>query len=126
MGMMGKQRYCKDCIGFRNPQELERCHVRIFAGEGLLVLEGGRETGSRINPGWKWLQATRTHTRGKGCGHMVYPSLKNMRRNRFLVRGISDSWLPRSEGMDPYGSPYITHYSSFHFLFHSFIPAKRR
>ena len=28
-----------------------------------------------------------------------------------------------SEGMDPYSSPYITHYGSFHFLFHSFIPS---
>ena len=26
-------------------------------------------------------------------------------------------WLARNEGMDPY-SPYVTHYSSFHFLFH--------
>ena len=25
--------------------------------------------------------------------------------------------------MDPYSSPYITHYSSFHFLVHSFIPS---
>ena len=26
--------------------------------------------------------------------------------------------------MDPYSSPYITHYSSFHFLIHSFIPSE--
>ena len=32
-------------------------------------------------------------------------------------------WLARNEGMDPYSGPYITHYSSFHFLFHSFIPS---
>ena len=30
-------------------------------------------------------------------------------------------WLARNGGMNPYSSPYITHYSSFHFLFHSFI-----
>ena len=32
-------------------------------------------------------------------------------------------WLARSEGMDPSGSPYKTRYSSFHVLFHSFIPS---
>ena len=26
-------------------------------------------------------------------------------------------WLARNEGMAPYSSPYVTHYSSFHFLF---------
>ena len=30
-------------------------------------------------------------------------------------------WLARNGGMDHYSSPYITHYSSFHVLFHSFI-----
>ena len=28
-------------------------------------------------------------------------------------------WLARNEGMEPYSSPYITHCSSFHVLFHS-------
>ena len=32
-------------------------------------------------------------------------------------------WLGRNEGMDLYRSPYITHYSSFRLLFHSFIPS---
>ena len=39
-----------------------------------------------------------------------------------LIAGYSGFWLARSEGMDPYSSPYITHCSSFHFLSHSFIP----
>ena len=26
--------------------------------------------------------------------------------------------------MDPYSGPYIPHHSSFHVLFHSFIPSK--
>ena len=30
--------------------------------------------------------------------------------------------LARNEGVDPYSSPYITHDSGFHVLFHSFIP----
>ena len=29
--------------------------------------------------------------------------------------------LARNEGMDPCSSPYMTHYSSFRFLFHSFM-----
>ena len=29
-------------------------------------------------------------------------------------------WLARNEGIDHYSRPYVTHYSSFHFLFHSF------
>ena len=28
--------------------------------------------------------------------------------------------------MDPYSSPYITHSSNFHVLFHSFIPSLRK
>ena len=36
--------------------------------------------------------------------------------------GLSYPELARNEGMDPYSSPYMTLYSSFHFLFHSFIP----
>ena len=32
----------------------------------------------------------------------------------------SGLWLARNEGMDPYSSPYITHSSSSHALFHSF------
>ena len=28
-----------------------------------------------------------------------------------------------NEGVDPCSSPYIAHYSSFHFVFHSFIPS---
>ena len=35
-----------------------------------------------------------------------------------LLAGL---WLARNERRDPYSSPYITHYSSFHFLSHSFI-----
>ena len=31
--------------------------------------------------------------------------------------------LARNEGMDPYSSPYLTHYTSFHFLFQSCIPS---
>ena len=34
------------------------------------------------------------------------------------------SVLTRKEGTDPYSSPYTTHYSSFRFLFHSFIPSE--
>ena len=36
--------------------------------------------------------------------------------------GLPDSYLllARYEEMDPDSSPYITHYNSFHFLFHSF------
>ena len=32
-------------------------------------------------------------------------------------------WLARNEGRDPNGSAHITHYSSFHVLFHSFMPS---
>ena len=39
------------------------------------------------------------------------------------ARMITGLWLVRNEGMDPYGSPYRTQYSSFHFLFRSFIPS---
>ena len=35
----------------------------------------------------------------------------------------TDLRLARNEEMDPCSSPYITHYSSFHFLFHPFIPS---
>ena len=42
-------------------------------------------------------------------------------RSMRLVTGL---WLARNEGMDPYSSPYITHYSRFHFLFHSFLSSK--
>ena len=34
----------------------------------------------------------------------------------------SGLWLARKAGMDPSSSPYITHYSSFHLIFHFFIP----
>ena len=39
------------------------------------------------------------------------------------IVGLSYPELARNEGMDPYSSPYMTLYSSFHFLFHSFIPS---
>ena len=36
----------------------------------------------------------------------------------------SGLWLARNQGMEAYGSPYITHYNSFHFLFHSYPKPK--
>ena len=33
------------------------------------------------------------------------------------VGGFAYPWLVGNEGMDPYSSPYTTHYCSFHFLF---------
>ena len=38
-----------------------------------------------------------------------------------IMLGYIGLWLARNEGMDAYGSPYITHYSSYHVPFHSFI-----
>ena len=32
-------------------------------------------------------------------------------------------WLARHEGMDPDSNPFLAHYTSFHILFHSFIPS---
>ena len=43
--------------------------------------------------------------------------------SRFRSSDYSYLWLARSEGMDPYSSPYVTHCSNFHVLFHSFIPS---
>ena len=42
----------------------------------------------------------------------------------YIKGHITSLWLARNEVMDPYSSPYIIHYSSFHFLFHSFIPSQ--
>ena len=33
-------------------------------------------------------------------------------------------WLAGNEGMDPYSSPYATHYNGVHFLFHASIPSQ--
>ena len=41
----------------------------------------------------------------------------------YLLIPITYLWLDRNKGMDPYSSPYITHYNSVHVLFPSFIPS---
>ena len=40
-----------------------------------------------------------------------------------LVSDLPGLWLARNEAMNPYSSAFITHYGSFDFLFHSFIPS---
>ena len=40
-----------------------------------------------------------------------------------LVSDLFGLWLARNEAMNPYSIASITHYGSFHFLFHSFIPS---
>ena len=48
-----------------------------------------------------------------------------LRRVRHRGRAqLASLCLARNVGMDPSGSPYITHYSSLHFLFYSFSPPK--
>ena len=53
-----------------------------------------------------------------GCWVKVF----RFRVGGFWIQGLAGLWLGRNEGMDAYSSPYVTHYSSFNFLFHSFIP----
>ena len=59
-------------------------------------------------------------TRSLGIGS--YDTLTNRWIRGAVFRGLR---LARNEGMDPYSGPYITHCSSFHFLFHSLIPANQ-
>ena len=40
--------------------------------------------------------------------------------------GLTSSWLARNEGMDPYSSPYITQYTSFHAFSSRSFPANQR
>ena len=41
-----------------------------------------------------------------------------------LGLGYAYLWLARNEGRNPLSSPNLTHYGSFLFLFHSFIPSQ--
>ena len=96
--------------------ELHRVSVAVITANALLLSAHGMTCGL-----WHSLHSAVSKVTECNGLRFMFPVNLPFDSPLLVTTGL---WLARNEEMDLYSSPYKTHYTSFHFLFHSFIPSE--